>query len=507
MSGLFGHPSARAGRRQAALATFAGSGATVAITVAQAFLLIPLCLRDLGTPLYGAWLGASELLVWIQLLDAGIPNLVTQRVGAAIGDGHDGDAARWASTGFVLLGGVAVALCVIGMAAAPLVTRWATVPVEHAAVFTACFRLGVAGSAALLFFNGCVGVARGVQRTVAVSTGQVAGAAVGLGVAVALLVAGWGLWALAIGLVTRAVIALMGGLVFVWRLPRAHGGWFGQPSRALAREAAGLVPSMAGASVGYLLANNTEVVLVTTIFGPVPAAVYSLTRRVIDGLRRLLDAIAWSVYGGFAHLVTARDRHRARAVLHEILSLRLAVACLGGAVAAAITPAFVRMLFGADNFGGIWLTAGFTVQMVLGGQSFLANYLYRASGRVREGSLLLSAEAVLRVLAMAAGLFAAGLAGAPATAAAVSLLMLIVLARQLDRTLPPGDQRPAGSGRASFAAAGVLAAGLVSAGVWNPQSWLSLGVTAVGVAGAGGATLWLALPATSRRDAWRWIRP
>ncbi len=46
----------RHSRRLAALSTLFGTGASVAITIAQAFLLIPLCLTYLGAQLYGAWL-------------------------------------------------------------------------------------------------------------------------------------------------------------------------------------------------------------------------------------------------------------------------------------------------------------------------------------------------------------------------------------------------------------------------------------------------------------------
>ena len=67
---------------------------------------------------------------------------------------------------------------------------------------------------------------------------------------------------------------------------------------AVLRDMATLAPSMAGANAGYLLANYTEVMLVNTMFGPVAAAVYALTRRAMDGVRSLLESIAWAVYGG-----------------------------------------------------------------------------------------------------------------------------------------------------------------------------------------------------------------
>jgi O-antigen/teichoic acid export membrane protein len=493
-------------RRHAALATLAGTGATVAITVAQAVLLIPLCLRYLGTPLYGAWLGASELLVWIQLLDVGIPNLVTQRVGAAVGRTDLEEAARWASTGLLILSVIAVALVVVGMIASPLVAGWARVDEADAGVFTACFRLGVVASALLLVFNGGVGLSRGVQRTGVVNVAQVTGAIVGLSTSAAMLLVGAGLWALAVGLLARALVSVAGGIVFLAGLP-APTRWIGRPSRRVAGEVAGLAPSMAAASVGYLLANNSEILLVTTIFGPVPAAIYALTRRAIDGVRSLLDSIAYAVHGAFAHLVTADDRHRARRVLGELLSLRLAIACLAGAIAASVNRPFVTLLFGAENFGGVWLTMAFVVQLVVGGQALLANFLFRAAGHVREGSLLLAADAIARVLAMSACLLMVGLAGAPAAAACVSVVSLVVTLRWLGAALP--DSADPGAGRRAFALAPivVLFGGLIVASSWTPESWGEVLLTAGTVAFAGSLVLWHVQPERSGRNALiRWIR-
>lgn len=496
------------GRRQAALATFTGAGTTIAITVAQAFLLVPLCLRYLGTPLYGAWLGASEWLVWIQLLDIGLPNLVTQRVGAAVGRADPGEAARWSSTGFVLLSGVAACLLMVGYGVAPLVTVWARVGPHDAATFTTCFRLGAMGSAVLLLFNGCVGLSRGVQRTVAVNVGQVGGAVVGLAVSIVLLLTGWGLWALALGLLSRALVSLAGGVFFVWSLPRTHGSWLAGPSRPLAREAVGLAPAMAAASAGYVLANNAEILLVTTIFGPVPAAVYALTRRAIDGLRRLLDAVSWAVYGGFAHLVTARDRHRARRVLQDVLFLQLSMACVVGAAIVAVNPTFVRFLFGANNFGGLWLSGAFAVQTAVGGQSLLANFLYRACGYVREGSHLLALEAAFRVGTMCTGLYGVGLAGAPTASALVGSVMLVVLARRLDAVLPADESERAKPSRRPFVPVAVLLTGFVLAATWHPQSWRLLIATGAIVTIAGGAAVWTVLPpGLGHGTLLAWIRP
>jgi len=498
----------RHSRRLAALSTLLGTGASVAITIAQAFLLIPLCLTYLGAQLYGAWLAASELLIWVQLLDLGIPNLMTQRIGASVGQHDDGTVSRWSGTGLCVLAAIGLALSGAAILCAPLVTAWAGVPVNEAAAFTASFRLGAVASAILLGYHGVLGIARGVQITGLVNAAQVTAVLSGLDVSAGLLVAGFGIWALACGLLARAVVSAGGAALFMIDARRTAGVRPGGPSMAVLRDMAGLAPSMAGANAGYLLANYTEVMLVTTVFGPIAAAVYALTRRAIDGIRSLLESIAWAVYGGFAQLVTAADRHRARAILHEILWLRLGAACLCGAVVLGVNEAFVTLLFGAENFGGILLTAGFAAQMILGGQAFLSNYLFRAAGHVREGSILLAGEAIGRVAAVAAALAVMGLAAGPWAGAGVSAIAMMMTLRRLERELPPSDAPGSGATAGSRLAPYVLFVfGLTVAIVTVPLSWAYVGGVTLMLTICSAAVLWWALPRTvAEGSLMRWIR-
>lgn len=480
-------------RRSAALATLAGSSATVAITVAQAFLLIPLALLHLEPSLYGAWLAATEVLIWIQLLDGGLPNLLTQRAGAAVGRGDHVDAARWASTCFAGLGVIASVLLAGALWFAPLIGAWSQAPIGDRELFVDCFRTGVVASVLLLLANGGVGLSRGVQRTGVVNAAQVAGALGGLVVSIILLLAGAGLWAFPIGLLTRAVIAVVGGAFVLWSLPAPRKAWLAWPSTAYATEIFSLVPSMSAGSVGHVIASNSEIILVNTFFGPVPALAYALTRRAFDGARSLLDTIAWAVAGGFAHLVTAGDGHRARGVMREVLWARLAVACLGTGTVLAVNQPLVGLLFGPANFGGVWLSLAFALQTLATGQSFLANFLWRATGNVRDGSWFLAIEAGARILMMTLGLSLFGVAGAPFAAVAVSVVMLYVTQRRCEASLPQGPLEPVPA-TAWLAPFLVLIAGWGIALVLVPRSWIGLGSTLVLFGGGGAILLWSVRP-------------
>jgi O-antigen/teichoic acid export membrane protein len=477
------------------MATLVGHGATVGITVVQAFVLIPLCLSALGAQLYGAWVAASELLNWIQLLDIGIPYLLTQRVGAALGRGDRADAARWSATGLMLLSGVAVCLWAVATAGAPFAAIWVRAPSDQTGVFTGAFRLAAAASALILIFSGVLGLSRGAQKPRIPNGAQVLGVAAGLAISVGLLASGWGLWALPMGMAARAIISLAGGAIFLARLPGRR-LWLLGASRERVRETQELEPAIAGACFGLLLVYSTEVLIVAAMLGPVPALVYSLTRRAAEGLRNLLDVFVTAVHGGFAHLVTAHDRARAREVMHEIVWLRTAAACLCGAVLLLVNQGFVTRLFGAQNFGGLWLTSAFVVQMIIGGHSLLFNALLRAAGHIREGSWLLLAEALVRVAAISVALYALGLAGAPWAAATVNACALVITRRQLERALPAsaGDAPPPplGSRIAPLAVLGVAA---VASLFWTPLSWRDLVATGLVAVLAGGAFLWWMRPA------------
>jgi O-antigen/teichoic acid export membrane protein len=473
------------GRRRAAAATLLGSGASTFIAVAQAVILIPLSLHYLGPRVYGAWLACAELLVWVQVLDLGLPNLLTQKAGAAFGAGDGRGVAAWFTAGFATLSGLAVAVAALAVAVAPLVARGAGLEGGEAELLAGAFRAGALASAVLLVSNAVVGLARALQRTGWVNLVSVGAALVGFGVAVVLLIDGWGVWALAMGFVARAAVVLAGFLGFmVLRVPRLVPSLWRLGSTEL-RETLALAPALAGANVGYLMMNHTDIPLVATFFGPQVAAVYALTRKAAEALRGLLDTFGYAAYGGFAHLVASGDRLRSRAVLSELTSLRLAAACVAAGCYLAVNEAFVGLLFGSEYFGGLGLTAAFAALLVVGGHSFLFNYLYRAAGAVRAGSNLLFQESLAKVAAMVVGLVTLGLAGAPAMAAVVSAFFVWLNRKLLLALLPRAAEVSRGWPRWPLPAA-VLAAGLAVGRIGIEPTWPVVAATGAVLALAGG---------------------
>jgi O-antigen/teichoic acid export membrane protein len=494
-------------RRSAAAATFIGQGATAVINLGQVFLLAPLCLSYLGPYHYSSWLVVSELLVWIQLLDGGLPNLLTQRVAALLGRGERAEAARWISTTLLWLAAGGVGVLVVSLLAVPVVSRWLVEGEEHRTTFAGAISVAVLASTLIMVTNGIVGLSRGTQRTAFLGTVQVVSAVVALLVPAGLLLAGWGVWALVVGTLARAGVMVAGAIAFLAQMTARGEPWRARPSRRISGEIAGLVPSMSAGNIGYALGNNSELLLVSSLLGPLPALAYALTRRAFDGARSLVDGIAFAIGGGFAHLVSADDRGRAREVLGEILWLRGTVAALILGAAVVMNEHVVSLLFDAANFGGLLLTFAFAAQTLCAGHSLLVNFLWRAAGHVREGSLFLAVEAIVKVGLMALGLVVMGPIGAPVAGCVASLMALFLILRRLNATLPPRLTKTQTVGAVGRLAPGVIflsAVGLACLPL--PVSWITAGSLAVVHVLMGAGVFWWTQPPMARARLTRFAR-
>ncbi|MBK9797956.1 MAG: hypothetical protein IPP58_16030 [Holophagaceae bacterium] len=141
--------------------------------------------------------------------------------------------------------------------------------------------------------------------------------------------------------------------------------------------------------------------------------------------------ISFASYGGFAHLAAAAPPAEVRRVYLELRFLRLVTAMAMACAFLVVNQSLVRVWVGEAAFGGSLLTGLFAVQLVVTGDSYLVNYLYRATGAVERGSWILAAEALLRLALMAAGMRLLGVHGVPMAGILVSLPFLVWMDRWL----------------------------------------------------------------------------
>jgi O-antigen/teichoic acid export membrane protein len=428
-------------RRFAAAASFSGTAGTMLVASLQSLLLMPLYLSAVGPRLFGAWLASGDVLVWLQSFDLGLPNLMIQRIATAEGKGDRKTAGEYLVTGTAILACVSALLVALLCWVAPTIPRWLDLTGDEAGLLVRCIRVAAFASGLTLLNWSFVGYSRAVQDTAVLNVVGVVASLAAFAVTFVFLVWGLGLWSLAAGACARSAVSILGSVGFL--ISRGRDGRFRQVrlNREIAVEMLRMSPATAGGGLAYVVMNQSENAVAGVLLGPAVVPILSITRKGADILRALLDMIGFATYGGFAHLVASGDRSRAAQVHAEILFLNLSLGVAAAATYMTVNPSFVVRWMGASYFGGVPLTILMAAQMAVLSVSYLVNYLYRAQGRVVEGSVALILECLVRVPLMAGLASVLGLAGIPLAATLTAVAAAAVVQKRMRSDLPPQNER------------------------------------------------------------------
>lgn len=445
-------------RRRAAITTFAGSTATTLVASIQALVLIPLYLHYLGPTLYGAWLASGDLLVFMLAFDMGIPNLIIQRIGAALAQRDSRAIGAYFGTGIVVLSSFAVLLGAALFAISAWVPVWMRLHGQEAEALRGAFLLGAAAICTMLVNYAFQGLARGLQETTVVNVAALLGVILGFGVTFAMLISGFGVWSIAAGLAVRSGTVLLGSLGFLFlgvdRSIRRHI----RVDRETGREFWRISPPLFIAGLGYTLMNDSQVLLAATVLGPEIAAVFAITRKAADMAGTILDAVGQGSYGGFSHLFAAGDGVRSRAVYREIVAVYLSLGIAFMCAYMAVNPSLVTVWAGAKMFGGGGLTICLALATLITGWSYLGVSLYRSTDHHKAASAILLIECACRIPLMYGLILWLGLPGLPIGAIATAILSGAWSHSRISRLLPArgmGEPARAWSGRVAVFALGV----------------------------------------------------
>jgi O-antigen/teichoic acid export membrane protein len=390
--------SAPAGSRRAAtLITLMGSSANTLLVSLQAVLLIPLYTHYVGPKLYGAWLGSGDVLVWLQAFDLGLPNLMIQRVASAHGRGDHKTVAEWFASSMFALALIGCVIAAGGLLISRHIATFLAVKGPAAAQLQTCFAIAALVTGVLIVNNGLVGFSRAVQRTGLTNIVTIVAGLSGLFASLWLILHGSGLLAIPLGMVVRALATLIGSAWFSISFLTSDFRPHLRVRAQVLREVLLVSPATAFGTLGYAVMNQSETVLAATMFGPELAIILNLTKKSADVFRSLIDMIGFASYGGFAHLVSSPERRKALLIHSDITSLRLSAAILAAVLYMCTNPLLVSMWVGSQYYGGSLLTIVVGLHLVVVGGSYLTNYLYRASGQIVRGSLMLIAESFVRI--------------------------------------------------------------------------------------------------------------
>jgi O-antigen/teichoic acid export membrane protein len=364
--------------------------------VVIALLATPLLLAWLGAPMYGFWIAASQVILWLSLLDGGIGVNLMKTISAHRASAPERVERAIAST-FWCYVCIAVATLLIGASIAPFVATWMHLHGEVARQGTITFAIAVLTSVvALVAVPTFYVILNGFQK-LALVNGLVSGVSIAGTLGGLLFVrAGLGV----VGLAVAQLIATMAGAalalfwsrrLFPFRLSLRF------VSRAELVEMMRFALYFTMSKTAFLTSNYSDGILIAMFYGTAPVAVFALTQKLSSAAFMFVIKVGSVTVPGLAELVGAGDRPALRSVITRMTRILIRIAILAATIILTLNHRFVAAWTGEATFGGALLTALFawgifrdTIIRNLSAPLF-------ASGDLKGWGILSSVEAILKV--------------------------------------------------------------------------------------------------------------
>ena len=468
-------------RRKAAIGTFVGSGGNSLIAAIQSIALLPMYLGAAGVESYGLWLATGEILLWLVAFDCGIPTVMIQRISAALADRRESEIGQMFASALAILAIVATVLGVgAAVSASYIVQSLAGRPHPELVL---SLQIAAGATALVIIGYGFQGLARALQRTWALNICSMASTLLGFVVTYILLKSGFGLPSIACGLAVRSSGSVLAGIVlwaFAPGFAMARAGF--RPCKRYVSDYAREMPALLTSGIAYALMNNSQVFIANLFLGPKVAVLISVSRKLAEFAKSILDMSTYATEAGLGHLFATKAVDRTRHVLKELEDRFLALTgiMMGGYL--AINATFVPLWTAGAFQPSIALTAAIAIGTSSAAWCYAGISRLRANGRFRTASGLLLADCAARVALINLG---AGI-GNEFWLVCGSILPPIICGTIARRKLSAISGQVAFESHSflAFSAAWFVLGGTVSA-LASPHTWWSIALVGLAVAGFG----------------------
>ena len=429
---------------------------TILVALVRNVAFVPIYLHYIPVDEFGVWLATGGALIGIFLTDFGLSGALTQRASQFLG------AADYARLGTTIVAGLlasallAIVLTAAALVLAPAVPLFGTLSPQGLRRALWCFEIAIVAGGIAILNAALMGLLRSLHRPVVAGLAAVVADVMSVVVTLLLIFNGYGLYALAWGLLARSLLTL------IWTT-------FGLRAELKCRAAVQLRLDrlefrtlLSGsvfwftASISMKLQANSNTVVVAATLGPTVAAAYGLTVRAHETLQALLVALSHAVSPSMAHLYGAGNIGRLRDVSMRLVVVLAGLTALGMAVTVSCNEAFVSVWVGHNLYAGFAVSALMGLAIWIAVLGHVGYDAVQARGDFRTIAGIYAATALLHVVVLY-GLTRFGAWGAPAASVISALACAAAFWRRVERMMPSTQQQRAELAR-TFA--GIIVVGL-----------------------------------------------
>lgn len=366
------------------------------LSSAITLLSLPLAVRYLGAERYGVWATVTTTAVWINLLDLGIANTLTNQVSRAYALGDKEDAARYLTNALALSSGMAALGALAGAVLIPRID-WARLLNVNANVSAAEIAHTVAVAVAIVLLglpcNLVSKVLAGYQELHRSNYAACAGAVAslcGLGLGVELHVSMPVLFVMSAGCLTFANLATLVVVIAFqkpWLMPRLS-----LVERGSMQELLSSGSSFFLIQVAAVVVYSSDNLVVSHYLGASEVTPYSVTWRVVGFVALVQSLIFPALWPAYAEAYAKHDYGWIRRTFAMTMTgtVALNALCVSGLL--LFGRALIRLWAGAAAVPSLPLLLAMCIWALISGFMTVESCLLAALNRTR-------AQAVLSIVA------------------------------------------------------------------------------------------------------------
>jgi O-antigen/teichoic acid export membrane protein len=381
------------------------------LTTVVGLWLTPFLLHRIGQHDLGLWLVGTQLLFYLGLLDLGIITLLPRET--AFATGRASSIAEATELPVIVGQTIRLVCCQLPLVAIGAVLAWYLMPATWEGLrhpigvvllaFVVTFPLRIFGA-----------VLHGLQDLGFLGRLSIVSFLLGTTLTISLVLAGWGLYALAAGWAGTQLTLALGGWYrlhkyFPTVLPRR----LPEMSWAVVRRRFGQGGWVSLNQIAQVLLNGTDILIIGKLFGPAAVVPFVITGKLIGVLSNQPQMLMAAAGPALSQMRVAESRER----LNEVcVSLSQAMLLLSGAVVCVVlvvNQGFVGRWVGSNQYGGFVLTALILLSMLLRHWNLTIGYALLCFGYERRLCLTALPDGLVSVGAIVLFVKLFGLIGAP----------------------------------------------------------------------------------------------
>jgi O-antigen/teichoic acid export membrane protein len=381
-------------------AVFSGTAARI-LSSGLALISLPLAVRYLGAERYGVWATVTTTAVWVNLLDLGIANTLTNHISRAFALDDKRSAARYFTNALLLTGGIAGTAAILCAILLPQInwirlfnvsSRVSAVEVDHTVVAASLVML--LGLPCNLVGKLLAGYQELHRNNYAICAGAVASLG-GLALGIVLRVSMPALFVMSVGCLT---FATLGNLLFVvgwqkpWLRPRLS-----LVDHSVVRELLDSGSSFFMIQVAAVVVFSSDNLIVSHYLGASQVTPYSVTWRVV-GLAAILQSLIFpALWPAYAEAYARSDFLWIRRTFAATMKGTIALNTICVVMLVLFGRSLIRLWAGPAAVPTNALLLAMGIWAVINGFMSVESCLLAALNRTREQAALSVIAAALNI--------------------------------------------------------------------------------------------------------------